>query len=493
MNLKPTLCQKICKSLILVLLIIVWTAPVVTAASVTLRWDPNVPSPEGYRVFVRKSGQAYNYNRPDWQGSISTCTFDHLENWTEYFFVVRAYQGDLESIDSAEVHYLPPGYTNGHPMTDDDDDGLPDEWEVHFGLDPLRNDADGDLDRDGISNRDEFRAGLEPDERGVGTAPRRPKPLSPKSNSHTDLNVLLDAGGYSDIDGDAHIATQWQVYDTQSKDCMMDVVTDRRLNQLKVPLMLLDGERTYQWRVRFLDSGGRVSAWSATAYFITQAAENDLDENAISDDRESDPIEAAITRCVSSLSAGCTPTHLVVASEDTVREINQVTLLDPFDLEIDETAPDRLPGSMVAYKLMLHRPGQRALVTIHLSDPAPAGATWIKYDAVNGWQDYSHHAAISVDRLSVTVEVKDGGYGDADGVANGVILDPAGLSLTADSTSVVTAGSSGGGGGGCFIATIQNGSDLGRGPLQNLYLKMRRFLTIINQSPPGNQQDSMLH
>ena len=146
MNVKPTLCQKICKSLILVLLIIVMTAPMVTAASVTLRWDPNVPSPHGYRVLVRERGQAYNYSRPDWQGSTSTCTFDRLENWTEYFFVVRAYQGRLESVDSAEVHYVPRGYTNGHPMTDDDDDGLPDEWEAHFGLDPLRNDADGDLD-----------------------------------------------------------------------------------------------------------------------------------------------------------------------------------------------------------------------------------------------------------------------------------------------------------------------------------------------------------
>ena len=71
---------------------------------------------------------------------------------------------------------------------------------------------------------------------------------------------------------------------------------------------------------------------------------------------------------------------------------------------------------MLAYKFVLHRPGQRALVTIGLSDPSPAGAAWIKYDAVNGWQNYSHHAAISADRRWVTVEAKDGGYGDADGV-----------------------------------------------------------------------------
>ena len=116
-----------------------------------------------------------------------------------------------------------------------------------------------------------------------------------------------------------------------------------------------------------------------------------------------------------------------MASEAVVAEIEQMALIDPIDLEIDATTPDRLPSAMLAYKLVLHRPGQRALVTIKLSDPAPAGATWIKYDAVNGWQDYSHHAAISADRQSVTVEVKDGAYGDADGVANGIIVDPSGL------------------------------------------------------------------
>ena len=105
---------------------------------------------------------------------------------------------------------------------------------------------------------------------------------------------------------------------------------------------------------------------------------------------------------------------------------------------------------MLAYKLVLHRPGQRALVTINLSDPAPAGATWIKYDAVNGWQDYSHHATISADRRWVTVEVKDGGYGDADGVANGIIVDPAGLSITSTAPAA-GGGGGGGGGGGCFL------------------------------------------
>lgn len=46
---------------------------------------------------------------------------------------------------------------------DSDGDGLADEWEVRFGLDPNDpSDADADLDNDGVSNRDEFLLGTDP-------------------------------------------------------------------------------------------------------------------------------------------------------------------------------------------------------------------------------------------------------------------------------------------------------------------------------------------
>jgi len=359
--------------------------------------------------------------------------------------VVRAYEGGLESYDSSEARYIP-------PIMDNDGDGMPDDWEVRFGLDPRADDADGDIDHDGISNRDEFRTGMEPDDPGVGTAPLTPELLFPESDAQVERNPLLDAGVFSDADGDAHIATQWQVEDSVTGDILLDVMTNRWLNLLRVPLLLINGDGTYSWRVRFFDSGGQASAWSARANFTTQAADDDLDGNGISDDQEGGVGQAQVTRSLSSPTITCEPTDLVVASEKIVAEIEQMALIDPNDLEIDETTPDRLPSAMLAYKLVLHRPGQRALVTIKLSDPAPAGATWIKYDAVNGWKDYSHHAAFSADRRSVTVEVKDGEYGDADGVVNGIIIDPSGLSIPAVSTSPTPIG--GGGGWGCFLSTI---------------------------------------
>ncbi|MBT8366450.1 MAG: fibronectin type III domain-containing protein, partial [Deltaproteobacteria bacterium] len=47
--------------------------------------------------------------------------------------------------------------------TDDDNDGMPDDWELAYGLDPLKDDAAGDLDGDEVSNINEYNLGTKPD------------------------------------------------------------------------------------------------------------------------------------------------------------------------------------------------------------------------------------------------------------------------------------------------------------------------------------------
>ena len=94
-------------STIVVPTIIFFTTISAMAASVSLRWDPNDPTPEGYRVFARESGRSYNYSAPIWEDSLTTCTLIGLTEGVTYYFVVRAYDGLLESADSAEVTYTP--------------------------------------------------------------------------------------------------------------------------------------------------------------------------------------------------------------------------------------------------------------------------------------------------------------------------------------------------------------------------------------------------
>jgi hypothetical protein len=108
MNVKPSPVKFLRVSAIFLSLLILFTTTTAQAASVTFRWDPSDPAPEGYRVFARKSDQVYNYNDPAWEGNAVTCTIDHLDDQTEYYFVARAFDGSQESGDSNEVHYIPP-------------------------------------------------------------------------------------------------------------------------------------------------------------------------------------------------------------------------------------------------------------------------------------------------------------------------------------------------------------------------------------------------
>jgi hypothetical protein len=59
----------------------------------------------------------------------------------------------------------------------------------------------------------------------------------------------------------------------------------------------------------------------------------------------------------------------------------------------------------------------------------------------------------------------DGGVGDDDGIANGIIIDPSGLGKAAQcapaASPVPDAGGGGGGGGGCFISSAGDVGSLG--------------------------------
>jgi hypothetical protein len=84
----------------------VMIAGVALAGDVSLRWDENDPIPEGYRVFVREISHAvYDYDFPAWEGQETECVIDRLEEGVSYAFIVRAFDGELESEDSDEVYW----------------------------------------------------------------------------------------------------------------------------------------------------------------------------------------------------------------------------------------------------------------------------------------------------------------------------------------------------------------------------------------------------
>ena len=146
-----------------------------------------------------------------------------------------------------------------------------------------------------------------------------------------------------------------------------------------------------------------------------------------------------------------------------VDSIEWIESIDP-DTILDATnRPDTLPLGLISFKLTVSTPGDNAQVTVYLSETA-SDAKWYKYDRLNGWQDYSAHAIFNADGKSVTLEFKDGGYGDADGAANGIIVDPSGL----DSTAGNDGGGDDSGGGSCFIGTALGSAPESHGQMRGL-------------------------
>jgi hypothetical protein len=162
-----------------------------------------------------------------------------------------------------------------------------------------------------------------------------------------------------------------------------------------------------------------------------------------------------------------------------------VTLASPDDTTplsdvqaVDNPSESDAPGDMAFPYGLFHftvnvRLGDSTTVTFYSPEAVSSGTKWYKYDTINGWEDYSDHATFSADRRSVTLELKDGGYGDGDGTEDGRIVDPSGLGTpsSAPPNGGTTVGGGGGSSGGaCFIATVAFGA-----PMEKHVTTLRSF------------------
>ena len=83
----------------------IFSSNIVYGYSPSFSWDANhEPDLAGYRVFYREANQQYDFDNPDWEGTETSCTFNGLDDYKEYFFVARSFNTDgLESENSVEL------------------------------------------------------------------------------------------------------------------------------------------------------------------------------------------------------------------------------------------------------------------------------------------------------------------------------------------------------------------------------------------------------
>jgi hypothetical protein len=254
-----------------------------------------------------------------------------------------------------------------------------------------------------------------------------------------ELQTHIMTEPFSDPDGDPHARSRWQISSQDDFDAaILDVASSEQLTQLTVPHMVLEADTPYYVRVRFYDVYLEGSDWSDPVAFTTAADANDVNGNGIADDQEvgddvdlnrdgiADNDQPDLIKCAQSPDGSgiigvCKVSDSIIAIE----------ALETIDPETMSDTPVDFVFGLFSYRLRLYEAGTTATVRIYFSEDISEAGTFYKYDTIGDWQDYAQHTTFNDDGRSITLELKDGGYGDSDRTANGVIVDPGGLAEAA--------------------------------------------------------------
>ncbi len=152
----------------------------------------------------------------------------------------------------------------------------------------------------------------------------------------------------------------------------------------------------------------------------------DSDGDGVSDCLDSDPYDAGSAS--PALPGGNT---LDMTVDD--GSFSGVEILDADNLGNQTGRPDSMsfPYGLASYEVTGLTPGASVEVVLTYPATLPAGTRVFKYSDADGFAEFSG-AVISGN--TVTLTLVDGGAGDADGVANGTIVDPVGVAAPAQSS-----------------------------------------------------------
>ena len=284
----------------------------------------------------------------------------------------------------------------------------------------------------------------------VNQAPDQPGLLFPGEGAQdVSLTPLLEIAGFTDPDAeDDHGATRWQIAtDDSFEQLILDVTIDRsRTNNYLVNFLVPDGalcsEQLYYWRASVKDARDGHSKWShwSEMFTFTTAAkvQADVNGNGVADDEEPEysdldndglnDNDQPLMRVYKSRKG---QSLIGINAVEGVSQINCFTSIEPESIP-DEPRPKLRYGLMV-FNVTLDQIGGTARFELYLPEKPRIEAKWYKYDPINGWYEFP----VDIVGDKYFIEITDGGFGDADGAENGIIVDPIGLAeMSAELESV---------------------------------------------------------
>ncbi|MCD6221896.1 hypothetical protein J7K25_07045, partial [bacterium] len=288
--------------------------------------------------------------------------------------------------------------------------------------------------------------------------------ISPNENTFIPNEKFINLiAQFTDPDeGDEISNTEWILYD----ETLNETVLTYPLNDntkvettLSIPWATVKPGHTYHWKVRCQDKFGKLwSEWAVSNSW------NVLQDN-VYNQQHNVPEKNEILNAFNSLvdTEVCDVFKEAVNGETIVVGATGILSQNP-NLQMRSMDPAEIKGSEafnIEYLFDIRIDGITAGDTVVVSVYLPGNYTgnWYKYNPVDEtWTIYPNAeivGTVTIDGQTYTridLTLTDGGDGDFDGEANGVIVDPSGFGPITGVSSVS------GGGGGCFIATAAYGS-----------------------------------
>jgi len=276
---------------------------------------------------------------------------------------------------------------------------------------------------------------LTPSNEAINANPELFLPIDDASDVSLTPKLELKTISWPDSDTE-HTGTKWQIgIDSDFSMIIMDAYTSEHLDEIDIPILILEKETTYFWRVKVFDNIGCDSQWSEAFQFKTIADSGDQNSNGIQDtlevseavDMDNNQIPDIDQSDIKSINTGNILIGIKIS--ENIQSIDSISYLPPEEVIDNQGKPDELQSGLFSFKVSMLSNEQYGNVIIYLSQPIPAGASLYKYDYLTGWNEFSANVTISEDRMSLVLAIVDGGIGDSDGVENGIIIDPIGIGI----------------------------------------------------------------
>ena len=336
----------------------------------------------------------------DWSDLVTEFDGSYTDNTVSFGKCYQYHYLVSDNVSNQTIYASTNIATIGAPP-DTDSDGMPDSWETDNELDPFDPaDASQDADNDGWTNLQEYLLDYDPND----ASPNKPVGISPPNDSvNVSLTPTLEGSPYSDTDLDPHLFTEWQVAsDIGFSEIVFTDTSAINKQTIPISLAILKPETTYFWRVCYFD--GEWSQWSEPLQFQTESLDDFLADNE-----------------------GIEVIDIITKDKGTVvLSFKQ----NPNNLP-DLPSGYQFYNDIFSFRIEDIIPGDTVLVTFQLDEPFQQDHKWFKYYPYFGeWDDtYATHIVSGIGTNQITLEFKDGGFGDIDGVENGVIVDPSGPAI----------------------------------------------------------------